>query len=107
EGTLPTITREQMSAAILVGLHCRDSALCLVASQRQSSVQGRCEQTILTVLGASKKWVPRRGLQRACGNFDGFTFRKALESLLWVGRIKDAEGSRSNQVVYQLAEKGG
>lgn len=103
EGTLPHITAEQVIAAVAVGHYCSKGALRLLDDRQQTSDQGRCEQAILNFLSEQTKWIPRRVLQRHCARFDAWLFRRAIESLIWAGRVLEQEGKRRGQTVYRLA----
>lgn len=102
ENTLPKITEEQLKAAIAVGRYATKCTEQLIAVNRQSSVQSRCEDAIRRVLKDTPRWLSRRQLWlRISGRFDSWQFSKALDGLVLAGEVQSADGSRHGQTLYQ------
>jgi hypothetical protein len=106
EGTLPTVTAEQLRAALVVGHYATKCAELLMSHNRQASAQGRCEHIIRRVLQERTGWLSRRQLwQRVSGRFDSWQFGKAVDRLVAAGEVEAQDGARRGQTLYRLQHR--
>jgi hypothetical protein len=104
EGTAPTITLEQIEAAIQVGYFATRCSEQLMGCQRQHTVQGRCEQRILKVL--SREDLPKWKIHRRIGgHFSAEETERALRSLKSLGLIQEIGATSRGEAICGLRSR--
>ena len=101
ERTLPSITAEQIAAAIKVanfGFRC---AKRLIHGRVEYSVQGRCERDILAALKADKLPAWKIHHQIGGGKFTAFDLERALKALTSTGAIEIVGHSGRGSEIYR------
>ncbi len=99
EHTAPTITVEQLTAAIEVGNYAARCTEQLIGQQRQHTVQGRCEQRILKIL-KREDLPPWRIHRRIGGQSSAKEIDMALRALLATGVIREVGRTVRKEPVY-------
>lgn len=99
EETIPTLTADQLTAAIAVGHYAARCTARLMGQHRQVSVQGRCETRILKVFDRPMtRWQVHR---RISGEFTAEEVRRAFIALEHVGRIRQVGTTRRGEPLYE------
>lgn len=102
EESLPTITPDQLVAAIAVGEYAARCADRLIALHERHTEEGRVEEAIRRFL-RERDHAKRELKHRLGGRVRATLFNRVLEAMVRSGEIVERSGSRQGQTILSLA----